>query len=188
MQITKLYKAIAETGATHFQTQDGDLLSIDSKEYQERKDYFIKGGYTIEDDYIRSRKILRCAKIEKDVTITINRPVVNGEKLPEVKEKALCQLCGEPMPEGEEMFNYHGYSGDCPKPPKEIEQVSSFVVFHKPTGQYTGRDLKRKDVPAWSESVIKSFEETFKKVPDRSEFTLVVVDWEKKNISFESFE
>ena len=28
-----------------------------------------------------------------------------------------CQLCGEPMPPGEEMFNYHGYSGPCPKPP-----------------------------------------------------------------------
>ncbi|MBZ0105576.1 MAG: hypothetical protein K8H84_08080 [Sulfuricella denitrificans] len=28
-----------------------------------------------------------------------------------------CELCGEPMPEGEEMFKYHGYSGDCPKPP-----------------------------------------------------------------------
>lgn len=28
-----------------------------------------------------------------------------------------CQICGEPMPEGEEMFNFHGYSGPCPKPP-----------------------------------------------------------------------
>lgn len=28
-----------------------------------------------------------------------------------------CALCGEPMPAGEEMFNYHGYSGPCPKPP-----------------------------------------------------------------------
>ncbi len=28
-----------------------------------------------------------------------------------------CELCGEPMPAGEEMFKYHGYSGDCPKPP-----------------------------------------------------------------------
>lgn len=26
-------------------------------------------------------------------------------------------ICGEPMPEGEEMFKYHGYSCDCPKPP-----------------------------------------------------------------------
>ncbi|MDO8596620.1 MAG: hypothetical protein Q7R45_08350 [Sulfuricaulis sp.] len=31
--------------------------------------------------------------------------------------KANCELCGDPMPAGEEMFKYHGYSGDCPKPP-----------------------------------------------------------------------
>lgn len=28
---------------------------------------------------------------------------------------ALCDLCGEPMPEGEEMFRYHGHSGPCPE-------------------------------------------------------------------------
>ena len=27
---------------------------------------------------------------------------------------ATCELCGEPMPAGEEMFKYHGYSGPCP--------------------------------------------------------------------------
>lgn len=27
-----------------------------------------------------------------------------------------CEICGEPMPAGEEMFKYHGYSGPCPKP------------------------------------------------------------------------
>ena len=33
-----------------------------------------------------------------------------------------CSLCGEPMPEGETMFKYHGYSGPCPKPPlKKVE-------------------------------------------------------------------
>lgn len=33
-----------------------------------------------------------------------------------------CKLCGEPLPEGETMFNYHGYSGPCPKPPlKKLE-------------------------------------------------------------------
>jgi hypothetical protein len=26
-----------------------------------------------------------------------------------------CGLCGEPMPPGEEMFQYHGHSGPCPK-------------------------------------------------------------------------
>lgn len=34
-----------------------------------------------------------------------------------MSEKATCVICGEPMPPGEEMFKYHGYSGDCPKPP-----------------------------------------------------------------------
>jgi hypothetical protein len=32
-------------------------------------------------------------------------------------EVARCTFCGEPMPEGEQMFKFHGYSGDCPKPP-----------------------------------------------------------------------
>lgn len=30
-------------------------------------------------------------------------------------EPALCGLCGQPMPPGEQMFQYHGYSGPCPK-------------------------------------------------------------------------
>lgn len=29
----------------------------------------------------------------------------------------ICELCGEPMPLGEEMFKFHGFSGNCPKPP-----------------------------------------------------------------------
>ncbi len=28
-----------------------------------------------------------------------------------------CELCGEPMPSSEGMFKFHGYSGNCPKPP-----------------------------------------------------------------------
>lgn len=32
-------------------------------------------------------------------------------------ENPKCELCGEPMPAGEEMFKFHGYSGPCPKPP-----------------------------------------------------------------------
>jgi hypothetical protein len=36
-----------------------------------------------------------------------------------MSDQAKCKLCGEPMPPGEEMFKYHGYSGNCPKPPVE---------------------------------------------------------------------
>lgn len=39
-----------------------------------------------------------------------------------------CEVCGEPMPEGEEMFKYHGYSGPCPKPPLPREQTTTIIL------------------------------------------------------------
>lgn len=33
------------------------------------------------------------------------------------QETVKCELCGEPMPPGEEMFKCHGYSGPCQNPP-----------------------------------------------------------------------
>jgi hypothetical protein len=45
--------------------------------------------------------------------------------------EAKCELCGEPMPAGEEIFNYHGYSGPCPKPPlPKVERAESGVQWH----------------------------------------------------------
>lgn len=40
-----------------------------------------------------------------------------------VSEQVKCGLCGEPMPPGEEMFKYHGYSGPCPKPSQPAQDV-----------------------------------------------------------------
>lgn len=34
-----------------------------------------------------------------------------------MNEQPKCSLCWNPMPKGEEMFKYHGYSGPCPGPP-----------------------------------------------------------------------
>ena len=43
-----------------------------------------------------------------------------------------CELCGEPMPKGEEMFKFHGYSGNCPKPPiQKPEQKEIWLVLDK---------------------------------------------------------
>ena len=44
---------------------------------------------------------------------------------------ARCQICGEPMPAGEEMFNYHGYSGDCPKPPLPKPELKALVEYYQ---------------------------------------------------------
>ena len=48
-----------------------------------------------------------------------------------------CQLCGEPMPAGEEMFKYHGYSGNCPKPSKIKGAVRvRYILRDEPNGEF----------------------------------------------------
>lgn len=39
--------------------------------------------------------------------------------------KSNCEICGHPMPEGEEMFKFHGYSGECPTPPLTMKTARS---------------------------------------------------------------
>lgn len=39
----------------------------------------------------------------------------------EIKSNARCELCGEHMPRGEEMFKYHGHSGPCPEKKDSVE-------------------------------------------------------------------
>jgi len=40
-----------------------------------------------------------------------------------MSEQPKCKLCGEPMPEGEEMFITHGFSGPCPAKPRPAHQL-----------------------------------------------------------------
>lgn len=44
-----------------------------------------------------------------------------------------CEICGEPMPPGEEMFKYHGLSGPCPKPPLPKAAPDTITI---PRSQY----------------------------------------------------
>lgn len=55
----------------------------------------------------------------------------------------VCKLCGEPMPEGEEMFFYHGYSGPCPKPPlpqPKLEYMAEYL--HRQDGDEFWLDIR----------------------------------------------
>lgn len=44
-------------------------------------------------------------------------------------DQTICSLCGEPMPEGETMFKYHGLSGPCPKPPLPKPHVEAVIEY-----------------------------------------------------------
>jgi hypothetical protein len=55
---------------------------------------------------------------------------------------ARCALCGEPMPEGETMFKYHGYSGPCPKPPLPKPVLASKIEYYFRDGDEHWIDVK----------------------------------------------
>ena len=59
--------------------------------------------------------------------------------------EARCALCGEPMPPGEEMFKYHGYSGPCPKPPLLADGSEKAKVWRAAVwiGRVTSNDPPR---------------------------------------------
>ena len=46
-------------------------------------------------------------------------------------EEVVCEICGHPMPKGEEAFTFHGYSGPCPT---ELSSVVSSPVDPSPFG------------------------------------------------------
>lgn len=54
---------------------------------------------------------------------------MRAEQIP--AERPNCELCGDPMPPGEEMFKYHGYSGPCPKPPLPQAQVGTMAEMER---------------------------------------------------------
>lgn len=82
-------------------------------------------------------------------------------------ETSLCEICGEPMPPGEEMFKYHGYSGPCPKPPKKKpysydpaceELARHFLSDLAPSSDQFARDLAQhiqNTIEDWLEFEIK---------------------------------
>lgn len=51
-----------------------------------------------------------------------------------------CALCGDPMPEGETMFKFHGLSGPCLKPPlpaPKNEVVAQYSFYDASDGTFS---------------------------------------------------
>jgi NTP pyrophosphatase (non-canonical NTP hydrolase) len=64
---------------------------------------------------------------------------------------AICELCGEPMPLGEEMFKFHGHSGPCPKPPipRVIPNDLSLALLSR-VNQARAKRWHNGDLDEWS--------------------------------------
>jgi hypothetical protein len=66
------------------------------------------------------------------------------------EEIAKCELCGEPMPPGETMFKFHGYSGPCPKEPLSSFQKAAEIEASTPitVGAATALNPKHEELAA----------------------------------------
>jgi hypothetical protein len=53
-------------------------------------------------------------------------------------KQGTCEVCGRPMPPGEEMFRYHGYSGPCPI---DSAALCPTCGVEDPADTYMGLDL-----------------------------------------------
>ncbi len=58
-----------------------------------------------------------------------------------------CEICGEPMPDGETMFKFHGYSVPCPKLP--LPRVTQPRVTDDDNGNVSVT-LNGKELRGWS--------------------------------------
>jgi hypothetical protein len=78
---------------------------------------------------------------------------------PSTQANAKCELCGAPMPPGEEMFKFHGYSGPCPKPPlpspaepvdEQLESARGAVSLATPGEWYVWQNSEERTVQLMS--------------------------------------
>lgn len=158
-KIFKLYKVCAENNVKEV-CVGKTCYEVDSETYELQKDWFIKGEYQIEKDFSKGINVLHCQRLEKDITITINRPIVNGEDLS--KEQELLK----------EMAN----------------EVFTVAVFNRRTLNSVGKEIKRAHIPAFVEAVLESHYKKTGEKGDPKDFGIVRIDWEKKNLFLESLQ
>lgn len=151
MKIVPLWKVCAENNIKQVCVGQTCFL-VEGVAYLEKKEWFVKGEYQIEGD------VLRCSRLEKDITITINRPTINGEKLPE--EKELLQ--------------------------EMADEVFTIAVFHRRTLNFVGKEIKRAHIPAFVEAVYESHYKRTGEKGDPKNFGIVRIDWENKKVFIES--
>jgi hypothetical protein len=80
----------------------------------------------------------------------------------EESQAAICEICGKPMPAGEEMFKFHGYSGPCPVDIRIIEFKKCLSTmshsragwdYHLPPAQRREEDRQEKTALARARAI-----------------------------------
>jgi len=158
MKVTPLWKAVQETKADRVEVNaTGELFStsINDSVFVEKKNWFVKGEYSIVEDVKTMNRVLWCNKLEKDITITVNHPTIADSSVLDRSDV--------------------------------LNRIVSVTVFHKGSLISSSKDIKFKDIGAFADACIKSYNDKNKIVyTPEVEFAIFVVDWKEKLIKLQS--
>lgn len=163
MKIVSLKKLVEENDINTILVEVGEGVApvsfdVGSPDYREQEQFLVKGDYSIGKG-TRGENVLKVSRLEKELNITINKPVVNGEQLEQTDEEKKLE--------------------------EYVNTSVTVVVFHRKTLDSAGRETKRKHVTAYAEAVLESYRKN-KGEAELEDFAVAEIDWENKHIALKS--
>lgn len=158
MKFTSLKLAVEMEGAEKVSVRPTELQEhtflVSSQEYELKKNWIIKGEYALDIE----NKTLLVTTLEEGLEVTIPRPSVNGEKLPETA-----------------------------KAEEKKDTLVSAIVFHRATLVMAGKDVLSSHVQAFAAACIEGFVKSNPSASQAlGDFGVIEIDWTTKNVKLKS--
>ncbi len=134
-------------------------FEVGSQIFQDKKNWIVKGEYNILPRTSSPMVILEVGRLEKDIDVTLNKPVtVTSEELPPEEEAKLDEFVNTPV---------------------------TVVVFNRKNLLSSARDTKKKFVTHYAEAVLESYQKNNPEAT-RDDFAVMEIDWANKHIALKS--
>lgn len=165
MKIVPLQKVVNEFKPETIRVKGEDAFFVKSAEYEEKKEWFIKGDFVVVPNGLILGLELKCDRLEKDITVTLNHPTINADTV---------KSTDEPIP----------------PTPEEILKIEADKIFHvrllhAPTGKATNTlAIKRSDIPRFIEGSLSKFESD----QNKKNFFVIRISFEDKTIDCDRIE
>lgn len=140
------------------QDVEGYMFDVGSAQFEEKKNWIVKGDYLIEEDVTDKANVLVVEKLEKDIEVTIGKPIVvanDSESMLNAPEDKLEQYINTPV---------------------------TAIVFHRSLLISSARDTKKRFVTAYAEACLESYQRTNPQAT-RDDFAVIEIDWSNKSVS-----
>ena len=162
--VTKLEKLVAEHDVNFVVVEpapgesDGHWVEVGTEEYEAVKDWVVIGDWSWHRDSATKACTLTVAKLKREVDWSVNPVAVstNGEA-PGAADEAL----------------------------KELNRPVTALVFHRRILHAAGQEVRRPQVISFARAALENIRRA---LPDcqPGDLAVCVVDWERKNVVFES--